>query len=195
MHTILCTLTYNNKPTLIDIKIDSTGTTTRLKQLPNSPSSGFAKGGAKTAGLSEGELEKLLDCHALETYGKEPEEVKDEESKVFKGVLGVCLEMGGLSFKVMNLMMDMSGYFSDPLDKKVYHVLVLVLQQKEPLVPPPLAEVPFKPPPKPLKALTDMIHRELCQESIVNLDNNPNTIAGAIQVETEDDIQPYLKAC
>ncbi|KAJ3235021.1 hypothetical protein HDU77_000323 [Chytriomyces hyalinus] len=59
---------------------------------------------------------------------------------------------------------------------------------QEPLVPPPLAEVPFKHPPKPPKALTDTIRKELQKEAIVNLDNNPDTIAGAIQVKTDNGI-------
>ncbi|KAJ3222545.1 hypothetical protein HDU81_009813 [Chytriomyces hyalinus] len=67
--------------------------------------------------------------------------------------------------------------------------------RQQPLVPPPLAEVPFKYPPKPQRALANTVRKKLRKESIVNLDNNPDTIAGAIQVEMDDPIQPYLTAC
>ncbi|KAJ3239207.1 hypothetical protein HDU77_011317 [Chytriomyces hyalinus] len=67
--------------------------------------------------------------------------------------------------------------------------------RQQPLAPPPPAEVPFKYPPKPQKALSDTVRQKLRKESIVNLDTNPDSIAGAIQVETKDPIRPYLTAC
>ncbi|KAJ3217638.1 hypothetical protein HDU81_000779 [Chytriomyces hyalinus] len=65
----------------------------------------------------------------------------------------------------------------------------------QPLVPPPLAEVPFKYPPKPQRALANTVRKKLRKELIVNLDNDPDTIAGTIQVEMDDPIRPYLTAC
>ncbi|KAJ3380337.1 hypothetical protein HDU80_002157, partial [Chytriomyces hyalinus] len=65
----------------------------------------------------------------------------------------------------------------------------------QPLAPLPPAKVPFIYPPKPQKALSDTVRHKLRKESIVNLDNNPDTIAGAIQVEMKDPIRPYLTAC
>ncbi|KAJ3231681.1 hypothetical protein HDU81_003569, partial [Chytriomyces hyalinus] len=67
--------------------------------------------------------------------------------------------------------------------------------RQQPLVPPPPAEVPFRYPPKPKQVLSDNARKKLRKESIVNLDNNPDTIAGAIQVQMKDPIRPYLTAC
>ncbi|KAJ3215352.1 hypothetical protein HDU81_001428, partial [Chytriomyces hyalinus] len=61
--------------------------------------------------------------------------------------------------------------------------------------PPPLAEVPFKYPPKPQQALAATVRKKLCKESIINLDNDSDTIAGTIRVKIDDPIQLYLTAC
>jgi hypothetical protein len=67
--------------------------------------------------------------------------------------------------------------------------------RQHPLTPPPRAAVPATHHPKPRRALSDTVRKKLRKEAIVNLDNNPDTIAGAIQVETKDPIRLYLTAC
>ncbi|KAJ3226834.1 hypothetical protein HDU78_010171, partial [Chytriomyces hyalinus] len=142
MLTIDCAFSHNNKLTRIATKIESTEPVTILKQAIRAASSPkldkwgaddlilvrINKRGAKSGGLSKKELENWPECLRLESYGEEPEDIIPDES-ISDARTGSCLVRGDLYFKVMNSTEDLSEYFSDPLERKVHHVLALVPQE------------------------------------------------------------------
>lgn len=63
-----------------------------------------------------------------------------------------------------------------------------------PLVYPPAVQLPYQPPRKPQRALSETIRLQIRKKAIVDLDNGLDNVAGTIQVEMDDGIRPYLKA-
>ncbi|KAJ3246004.1 hypothetical protein HDU77_009129 [Chytriomyces hyalinus] len=143
MLTIECAFNLNNELAQITTKIKSTDSVFNLKQAIRAASSPeldkwgaydlilvriYKRGGAKSGGLSENELENWPECLRLESYGEEPEYITPDES-MSDARTGNCLVRGDLYFKVMNSTEDLSEYFSPPLEEEVLHVLVLVPQE------------------------------------------------------------------
>ncbi|KAJ3406962.1 hypothetical protein HDU80_010022, partial [Chytriomyces hyalinus] len=78
-------------------------------------------------GFTATDIDKWKKLQSRATYGRDPENAKDEIS-IFRNTPGACIQKDGFIFKVMNSIWNVSVYLDSALDK-LYHVLIIAPQQ------------------------------------------------------------------